>query len=248
MSPKMKEALADILAAGSEGASRKNWHGATVAALLRSDAIETVPGDSNMVRVPKTSADSARVTASEQVCPCGMTAGQAYHKRHCPAREDRDTMALLKTSAEGARVTAGAVVPGEVVETLAAVDRVTDAITDPRDGDLAILAEASQAPGFMIDFGPLSVPVYRVHGHPDRDHHLVASDPSTVTLRPVSGGMEWTYDRAEVYRVGGDPLLTVRDVSALMSPEEAVATLHRRARAWDRRRKASKARGNRKGR
>lgn len=56
MSPKMREALTDITAAGAEGAYRKNWHGATVAALIRSGAVETVPGDDTMVRVPQAEA------------------------------------------------------------------------------------------------------------------------------------------------------------------------------------------------
>jgi hypothetical protein len=107
------------------------------------------------------------------------------------------------------------------------------------DGLVTVVPER-RAPGYVIDFSDppriprvdlvdgravLSTPVYRVTGHGDRDHHLVGSDPVTVTLRPVSGGMEWTYDRADVYRVGGGPLVTGDDVATLLTPEEAVAAV-----------------------
>lgn len=45
LSSSMRDALDGITACGAEGGYRKNWHGATVAALLRHGLIEEVKGD-----------------------------------------------------------------------------------------------------------------------------------------------------------------------------------------------------------
>lgn len=59
--------------------------------------------------------------------------------------------------------------------------------------------------------------IYRVIGQGDRDFQLVDESPLFVTLRPVRSGVEWTFDRAEVYplpggRVTEEPIVYVKTI------------------------------------
>lgn len=47
---------------------------------------------------------------------------------------------------------------------------------------------------------------FRVKGHGDRLFRLVTRDITTMTLRPVGGGMEWTFDVGQVYQVPAGPV------------------------------------------
>lgn len=47
---------------------------------------------------------------------------------------------------------------------------------------------------------------FRVKGHGDRHYHMVSRDVTTMTLRPVHGGIEWTFDIGDVYQVPVGPV------------------------------------------
>lgn len=81
LTPAMRTALDEITGYGQDGAWRRQWNGATVAALLRAGAIEEHPTDAGFVRVP---APADHVHAPQAVhhnanglawstCACGET-------------------------------------------------------------------------------------------------------------------------------------------------------------------------------
>jgi hypothetical protein len=53
LTPAMRLALDEIRECGREGAWAHNWHGATVAALRRAGAVESVPGEVGFIRAAK---------------------------------------------------------------------------------------------------------------------------------------------------------------------------------------------------